>query len=184
MSYNAAIEEQYASGGEDMASLTVAMLDHPAFPAPQYVLMQLGGDPFDIAATVVLTDPSGAVIHAQPCAFRFIRPGADRDGPTDGNVSIDNVSGELEPLLRAASGSAEAVSVEFWQYVVEAPQLTTDYTTLGPPDEVIDGLVMDSVTLTEATAKGTVRYEDGRQLAVPTGPNATFDRDNYPSLFT
>lgn len=186
MSYSAALEEAYASGGEDEATVTVAKLDHPAFPAPAYVLMAMDGVAFDIGSTVAFKDPHGTVILAQPCAFKFTRPGADKDGPTDGKVRIDNVNRKLEPLLRAAMGSGEAVTMEFYEYLVAAPipAITTDFTSQGPPDGVIDGLTVDLVNLSETSAEGTVRFVDGRQTNVPTGPNAFFDRDNFPALFS
>jgi hypothetical protein len=52
------------------------------------------------------------------------------------------------------------------------------------PDEEIDGLELSNVQVTADQAEGTLTFADGRQTNIPTGPNAFFDRLNYPALFT
>lgn len=182
MALSAAVQEAYASGDALGVVLLAAEITHPTFAVPIRVVAGVDG-PTGVAPEdrVVLlpTAVSGIAVAHIPCAFEFTPPGADQDGPTDAKVRIDNVSDLLEEHLRGAVGYDAPVLITFRTYIVTPGEL--DQVT-GPDDE-IDGLELRVVTLNAESAEGTLQYPDGRQVSVPTGPNAFFTRDEYPGLF-
>lgn len=178
MTVSTALQEAYASGDTAGVVLTAAEIDHASFEAP--IRIVTGIDMADPDATVLLPlEEGGAKVPHVPCGFTFVRPGHDRDGPTDAKVSIDNVSDLLQGHLRAALGYNLPVTITFRQYIVSPGQLAA----VTGPDELIDGLLLRKVDLWEDRAEGTLSWPDGRQANVPTGPNAFFDTENYPALF-
>ena len=179
MSLSAALAEAYASGDSEGVVLTAAELDHSGFPATVFVVNGVEG-PAPGAAVSLPIEAGGEGVDHTPCAFTFVRPGADRDGPTDGRVMIDNVSDLLSGPLRDAIGYNEPIRVTFRQYRVLPGRLEA----VTGPDEVIEGLELSRVDLSPDTAEGTLTYQDGRLQNVPTGPDAFFDRENYPGLFS
>ena len=110
----------------------------------------------------------------------LVRPGADKDGPTDGRIRLDGVSGKLYPLFKEALGYGQPITLTFRQYRV-LPGHIDDVTG---PDEEIAGLQLQNVSVSGSMAEGTVAWPDGRKFNVPTGPDAFFDRGNYPALFS
>lgn len=178
MSVNAALAEAYASGDEEGVWLTAAELDHASFDEPVRVVT--GADDLDPEETVDLPlGEGGPRVPHRPCAFGFIRPGADRDGPTDAKIRMDGVSAELSEHLEAAGGYNQALRLTIRQYRVLPGQLAA----VTDPEEVIAGMQVREVELTEDSAEGAAGFPDGRQMNVPTGPYAFFDRDTYPGLF-
>ncbi|MCJ2009186.1 DUF1833 domain-containing protein [Methylobacterium sp. J-092] len=135
------------------------------------------GDP-DGKVYLPLEEGAEPVAHT-PCDFGFTRPGADRDGPTDGKLQIDNASDLLQDALKAAMGYNEPILITFRVYCF----LPGELEAVTGPDEVIEGLRLDTVDLTADSAEGALSYLDGRTQNVPTGPDAFFDRENYPGLF-
>ncbi len=181
MTLKAALAESYASGDEAGVTITAAQLDHVSFERPIFVLAGIDTATGEPAETIDLPiEEGGAGVAHTPCAFTFVRAGADHDGPTDGKVQIDNVSDLLHGPLKGAIGYNEPILVTFRQYRV-LPGFLGDVTG---PDEVIEGLRLAVVELTADTAEGTLSWEDGRDVNVPTGPNAFFDRASYPGLFS
>lgn len=181
MSVSLAIAEAYASGDTAGVVLTAASLDHPSFDAPIYVAAGIEAPDGDPDGKIMLpTEEGGPPVAHTPCAFTFIRPGADRDGPTEGRVQMDNVSDLLQGPLKNAVGYNESISVTFRQYRVLPGRLAQ----VTGPDEIIEGLLLSTVDLKADTAEGTLAYEDGRMQNVPTGDDAFFDRENYPGLFS
>lgn len=181
MTLKAALAESYASGDEDGVTITAAQLDHASFEAPVFVVTGIDTATGEPAETVGLPiDEGGAPVPHTPCGFSFVRAGADHDGPTDGKVQMDNVSDLLHGHLKGAIGYNEPILVTFRQYRI-LPGAVADVTG---PDEVIEGLLLAVVDLTADTAEGTLTWEDGRSVNVPTGPDAFFDRASYPGLFS
>lgn len=181
MTLKAGLAESYASGDEEGVVVTAAQIDHESFDAPIYVVTGLDtatGEPAEKVGLPI--DEGGPRVLHTPCAFTFVRTGADHDGPTDGKVQIDNVSDLLHGPLKGAIGYNAAISITFRQYRVLPGALAA----VTGPDEVIEGLLLTTVDLTADTAEGTVSWPDGRDQNVPTGPNAFFDRANYPGLFS
>lgn len=180
MSVSLALQEAYASGDEEGIVLTTAEIDHASFDAPIRIVSGVdgaAGDEDDLIPLPLVA--GGQPIGHKPCAFGLTRPGHDEDGPTDARVRIDNVSALLQEPLKLALGYNLPIHVTFRQYRVLPGQLGA----VHGPDEVIEGLLLSRVVLQPDTAEGTLSWPDGRSQNVPTGPNAFFDRSEYPGLF-
>jgi hypothetical protein len=181
MTLSAAIEEAYASGDEEGVTLSAFQIDHPSFDEPLYGVRGFDDAPNDPDFYVMLPiEPGGEKIRHKPCGFSLTPPGSDNDGPTDGKVTVDAVSMHLYPYLKDALGYGEPITITFRQYQI-LPDGLGDVTA---PDEEIAGLQLSNVTLTATSAEGTVAWPDGRKFNVPTGPDAFFDRESYPALFS
>lgn len=180
MSLSAALEEVYASGDEEGVVIDTVEIDHVSFDGPVLWARRVLGLADDDAVIMLPIEEGGDPVAHTPGGFRLVRPGADKKGPTDGRIILDGVSGQLYPLLKAALGHGEPITICFRQYRVLPGQLDA----VTGPDEEIAGLQLQSVSLSATQAEGTVAWPDGRKMNVPTGPEAFFDRDNYPGLFS
>ncbi|KQP36700.1 DUF1833 family protein [Methylobacterium sp. Leaf100] len=182
MTLSAALAEAYASGDEEGVILTTCEVDHPSLDAAILLVQNVDSDlgaPGDTLALPLFE--GGPRLPHQLCAFTLIPPGADMDGPTDGKLQIDNVSDLLHELMRGVVGYNEAITIGFRQYRVLPGQLDA---VTGPDDDDLTGLEMTRFDISAERAEGTIAWPDGRQLNVPTGPNAFFARDDYPALFS
>lgn len=185
MSLSAALEEFYASGGEDEVAVIAIEILHPGFEPIRWVSRLEAQDGAE-NETIILplieggTIEQGTKVPFQLCAFHLLAPGSDKDGPTDGKLRLDGVSGQLQAPLKAAQGFGEPIRVTFRTYLVSSP---AELATVTGPDELLEGLELSNVAITSDMAEGSLTYSDGRNAAVPTGPNAFFDRGNYPALF-
>lgn len=182
MSLSAAIEEHYASGGEDGVAVPAIEFAHPAWAVPIRWVTKVEDPDGDETKTIDLPlILGGAKVAHVMGAFQIVHPGQDKDGPADGKIRLDGVSAELQEPLRAAQGFAEPVRVTIRSYLASS---LDELRAASGPDEVIEDLELASVQVTADMAEGTLTYRDGRNLNVPTGDNAFFDRGNYPGLFT
>ena len=180
MTISAALAEYYASASTDSYIVLVGTLDHPAWPEPQHMISGVDPDPDNPDYRVMMPKEGGGTLSCIPCAFGITPLGHDRDGPTDGRVTIDNVNDLLESHLEAGLGYNEPITVEIRTYLVPPAGLGA----VTEPDEVIEGLILREVTFPSMSrAEGTISFIDGREQNVPTGPNAFFTRDEYPGLF-
>lgn len=181
MTLSAAIEEFYASGGEDGVAVPAIEFAHPAWAVPIRWASKVEDPDGDETATIDLPLIAGGpkAPHVMG-AFQIVHPGQEKDGPTDGKIRLDGVSGKLQEPLRAAQGYAEPVRVTIRTYLASS---LDELRAVTGPDEVIEDLELASVQVTADMAEGTLAFRDGRNLNVPTGDNAFFDRGNYPGLF-
>lgn len=182
MTYSAAIEEYYASGGEDGLAVPAIEIQHPAWSGPILWVSKVEDPTGDEAATIdlPLTEGGQKTAHVMG-AFTIVHPGQDKDGPTDGKIRLDGVSAELQEPLRAAQGFSEPIRVTLRTYLASS---LDELRAATGPDEIVSDLELASVSVTADVVEGTLTYRDGRNLNVPTGDNAFFDRENYPALFT
>jgi hypothetical protein len=102
----------------------------------------------------------------------------DEEGVVITTLEVDHASLDL---MKGVVGYNEAIKITFRQYRVLPGQLAA---LTGPDDDTLTGLEMTAFDISAERAEGTIAWPDGRQQNVPTGPNAFFDRDSYPALFT
>ena len=182
MTVSAALRETYASGDDEGIVIETLEVDHASLDAAIRLVRNVDGQLGEPGETMSLPiEAGGPRLPHLLCAFEVIGPGADSDGPTDGKIRIDNVSDLLHGLLKGAIGYDQAVRVTIRFYRVLPGRL--DEVT-GPDDDSFTGLEMTAVEISADSAEGTIAWPDGRQQNVPSGPNAFFDRANYPALFT
>ena len=182
MTLKQALQEAYASGDEEGVVITTLEVDHASLDTAILLVQNVDselGEPGDTLA-LPLVEGGPKVPHLL-CAFSIVAPGADADGPTEGKMQIDNVSDLLHDLMKGVVGYNEAIRITFRQYRILPGQLAA---VTGPDDDTLTGLEMTAIDLSAERAEGTIAWPDGRQQNVPTGPNAFFDRDSYPALFT
>lgn len=180
MSYDDAMREAIASGSGRDTVLQVMELNHPGFTAPVRWVMIIGELNEDGENPIISLpiSPGNWQDHVI-CFFSFIRPGAERDGPTEGRLRIDGVSSLAYNQLKQAVDYDAAISVTVREYVVGPGGISA----LTGPNSTVEDLEFSDVTLDGSSATGKLEYPDGSQLNVPTGPNAFFDDENYPTLY-
>ncbi|GJD58154.1 DUF1833 family protein [Methylobacterium dankookense] len=182
MTVTAALREAYASGDTEGVVIETLEIDHASLDAAIRLVRNVDsqlGQPGDTLALPV--EAGGARLPHLLCAFDVVAPGADSDGPTEGRIRIDAVSHLIHGLLKGVIGYNEAIRVTIRFYRVLPGQIDA---VTGPDDDSFDGLEMTTVDLSAERAEGTIAWPDGRQQNVPSGPNAFFDRDQYPALFS
>jgi hypothetical protein len=182
MTMKQALREAYASGDEEGVIITTLEVDHASLETPIRLVQNVDselGEPGDTMALPL--DEGGPKVPHLLCAFSIVAPGADQDGPTEGKLQIDNVSDLLHDLMKGVVGYNEAVRITFRQYRALPGQIAA---ITGPDDDTLTGLEMTAFEISAERAEGTIAWPDGRQQNVPTGPNAFFNRDSYPALFT
>lgn len=182
MTVSAALRETYASGDDECVVVETLEVDHASLDAAIRLVRNVDGQLGEPGETMSLPIEAGGPRLAHLlCAFEVIGPGADSDGPTEGKIRMDNVSDLFHELLKGAIGYDAAIRITIRFYRVLPGRL--DEVT-GPDDDSFSGLEMTAVQLSADSAEGTIAWPDGRQQNVPSGPNAFFDRANYPALFT
>lgn len=175
------MQEAIASGTGNKTVIQTLQLDHPGFSDPVRWAMIIG-EPIDIGVDPTVLLPLGdgtSAVHVLRF-FSFIRPGAEKDGPTEGRLRIDGASGEIYAQLKLALSYDSPIRATAREYIVGPSGLAG----LVGPDAVIDDLELAEVSLDGSAAEGKLEYADGSQLNVPTGPHAFFDRVEYPTLYT
>lgn len=182
MTVSAALREAYASGDDEGVVIETLEVDHPSLDGPIRLVRNVDGQLGEPGETLSLPVEAGGPREPHLlCAFELIAPGADSDGPTEGKIRMDNVSDLFHELLKGAIGYDAAIRVTIRFYRVLPGRLEA---VTGPDDDSFSGLEMTAVELSADSAEGTIAWPDGRQQNVPSGPDAFFDRANYPALFT
>ncbi|TDR90287.1 hypothetical protein [Enterovirga rhinocerotis] len=177
--YDAAMREANSSGGFDKTVVQTIELSHVGFTVPVRLAMVIG-EPQEVESVVSLRLEDNSIVDHALCFFSFIRPGAEKDGPTEGRLRIDGASSQIYAQLKSALDYDEPIRATVREYVIGSAGLAA----LGKPNSVIPGLEFEEASLDGASAEGKLEYVDGSNLNVPTGPNAFFDRDNFPTLYT
>ena len=78
MTLKAALAESYASGDEEGVVVTAAQIDHESFDAPIFVVTGLDtatGEPAEKVGLPIVE--GGPPVQHTPCAFTFVRTGAE-----------------------------------------------------------------------------------------------------------
>ncbi|MBB3020637.1 hypothetical protein FHR70_003723 [Microvirga lupini] len=163
-----AMEEAYASAPQDVVFLHTIELNIPGDDGPARFVV---GDEGDANGLVYLTLETGATVPFTATAFDAIPPGADNDGPTDGTLVIDGVSGELAEVLENAAVMAGTITAIYRNYRSDAR---------FEPGEVISDLRVKSASVTETRVEGAFGFDDVGSQAFPRD---TYDKDHYPGLY-
>lgn len=169
----AAMEEAYASVPEHVVFLHTIEMDIPGDFTPRFFVV---GDEGNEAGMVSLWvearegRPEGWYDHVAT-AFDIKPPGVDNDGPTEGTISIDGVSGEMTQILESAAIAPGTIRLIYRNYRSDLR---------FEPGEIVSGLKMKSVSVSATRVEGTIGFDDVGSQAFP---RATYDKDNYPGLY-
>lgn len=123
------------------------------------------------ANTIQLTLETGATVPFQATAFDITPPGYDDDGPTEGTIAIDGVSGELVPLLEAAAVSPGTIRVTYRNYRSDAR---------FEPGEIITGLKIKAASVSGTRVEGAAGFDEVGEQAFP---RVVYDIEKYPGLY-
>lgn len=157
--------EAYASNDRGVTIIETLELAHPAFAEPARVVSGVEED-------MMLPLKSGATpVLFKACAFRATPPSFGDGGPSEWQISIDNVSSLMNGYLDATLGDNRPISVTYRAYRMN---------DLTGPGEVIEGYMLRSVDLTATSATGTLYLED---VALQAFPRATYSLTDFPGLW-
>jgi hypothetical protein len=164
-----AMEEVYAAVPSSVVVLHTVEANHASFPTPIRVVT--GDDGLAASQLVPLTLETGETVDFTAMAFDVTPPGFDDKGPTPGRIRLDLVSGELIEPLEAAATSAGAIEVTYRAWRSDQR---------GAPGDVVKGLKLRRVALSETAAEGDVGFDEVGKQAFP---RQTYSIDLYPALF-
>jgi hypothetical protein len=165
MSLTQAIQEAYADPEIDDDILDTLELDHPSFETPIRIIANAESD-----MDLPLEEGRGIVLF-QACGVKVTLQGYDDDGPTSGQLLIENVSKKLVPYLKAAVQAGSAMTVTYRGYT------TSDLST---PGEVRGGMLLSRVSLSPTTATGTL--EPATKADRQAFPRLTYSLAKYHAL--
>lgn len=160
MTLTEAMKEAYAD--PDLATVihdTIEM-NHPSFAdGPLHFVCNVEND-------MVL----GGVLHKR-VGVTLTLTGFDDDGETQGQLTLDNVSGQLVGPLREAVKAGFPIQVVYRAY--------TDQNVVTP-GEVRAGLILSKVSLNATSATGTL--EPSSKHDTQAFPRLTYDPERYKAL--
>lgn len=159
-----AMTEAYAANASSDRVYETMELNHITFDQPIRVVTGVDSD------MVFPIIPNGPGVTFIACALTLVLPGMTEDGPTQAQVTLDNVSAMLNDPLNAAVASDQPV------YAIYRAYTTADLTQ---PGDIIGGLELWNVDLDASSATGTLRF---RELELQAFPLATYDQDYYPAI--
>jgi hypothetical protein len=165
MSLTDAVREAYADPDVDDDILDTLEMDHPTFATPVRIIANADSD-----MELPLENSQGMALF-QACPVSIQLTGFDDDGPTQGQVRIDNVSGMLEPYLREAVKAGKPLTVIYRGYVMS---------DLTKPGELRGGMLLSRVSLSPTSAIGTL--EPATKADRMAFPRITYSLAKYRAL--
>ena len=139
-------------------------LDHPTFETPVRILANGESD-------MTLPIEGGTQVLFQACGVAITLQGYDDDGPTTGQVLIDNVSKLLQPYLKDAVQAGLPITVKYRGYT---------RSDLSAPGEIRGGMLLSRVSLGPTSATGTL--EMATKADRQAFPRLTYDLAKYKAL--
>ena len=161
--YTAAIREAYASAPSDQIILHTISLSHVDWEEPLYLVR----DYQDLTAALETDE----LVTFKAAAFDFIHPVLTTSSVPEVTVSIDNVSGEIFPLLDAVSASKDKITLVYRPYLsneLSGPQM-------NPPLS----LTLSTISVSSYTIIANARLSDTGRRAFPT---SNYNLSDYPAL--
>ncbi|WP_046869354.1 DUF1833 family protein [Microvirga massiliensis] len=165
MSLTDAIQEAYADPDIDDVIIDTIELDHASFAEPVRIVCNVEQD-MDLPI-----NDGGLKARFIACGVKVTLQGFDDDGPTTGQLAVDNVSKLLQPHLKAAVKAGLPLNVTYRGYTVS---------DLSRPGEVRGGLMLSKVSLGPTSATGTL--ETTSKADRQAFPRLTYSLADYPAL--
>jgi hypothetical protein len=165
MSLTQAIKEAYADPEVDDDIIDTLEMDHPTFDEPVRIVANALED-----MTLPLGNGQGSALF-KAVGVSLTLQGFDDDGPTTGQLRIDNISKILQPYLREAVKAGQPLTLLYRGYT------TAD---LSEPGEIRGGLLLSRVSLTVTMATGTL--EPATKADRQAFPRVTYSLAKYQAL--
>lgn len=169
--HSEAMLEANASCPPDEVQYCTLELEHPSFDQPVYVVANVADD-IELGIEVGSDPNQGQMVNHIACPFKAEYPEQREGQPPQCRVSIDNVSRELLPKIRAAMGVRAYVRVTYREY------LGSDLTepAYGPVQ-----FVLSKVTVRAATLTGTIMVGNLQNKRFPRA-NCNYTTTEFRSL--
>lgn len=165
MSLTDAVKEAYADPEIDDDIIDALELDHVSFPEPIRIVPNADED------MMLPVEAGGPKFTHQALGMKITLTGFDDDGQTQGQVTIENVSGKLQPYLQEAVKAGSPITVTYRAYVAS---------DLSRPGEVRGGMFLSRVALNATTATGTLEAQSRHDTQA--FPRLTYSADKYKAL--
>lgn len=172
-SLTAAQQEAYAYVRPDDLWLIAVMLEHEMVSFPLYFIDGVDEE-------VSLPPKVGeAPITFKPTSFSFKAPPfAAKEGPGQGELQIDGVSGEIYDASRWAGVNGMPVECTILIYKISMASGTADFGVSGPHQRY-EGLRIEKINLTATSASASLKVRDWGNVNFP---RQLFNRTLYPAL--
>lgn len=153
--HNELMLEAQASCPPDDVAICALELEHPSFNQPVYIVANVVDD-IELGIEAGADVNQGQMVNHVACPFKAEYPEQREGQPPQCKVSIDNVSRELLPKIRAAMGVRAYVKVTYREY------LGSDLTepAYGPMQFVLAKVSVKASTLTGTIVVGN--YQNKR----------------------
>src|SRR5690606_18678323 len=114
--HSEAMLEANASCPPEDAEYFALELEHPSFDQPVYIVTDVADD-LELGIEAGSDVNQGRMVNHIACPFRYTYPEQREGQPAQCQVSIDNVSRELLPKVRAAMAVRAYVKVSYREYL-------------------------------------------------------------------
>lgn len=151
-SHSEAMLEANASCPPDETLYCTLELEHPSFDQPVYVVANIADD-IELGIEAGIDVNQGQMVTHIACPFKAEYPEQREGQPPQCKVSIDNVSRELLPKIRAALDVRAYVKVTYREY------LGSDLTepAYGPVQFILSKVTVKAATLTGTITVGNLQ---------------------------
>jgi len=164
-----AIKEAYASAPDDVVILHTLEFLHPSFATPIRVVHDHVDHEFTLEASA--PENAGEEVIFVGYSFEFALPEVMTTGVPEIQISIDNVSDEIEDNLIQASQSADAVEVIYRVYLSDDPT--------GPQNDPPLKLTLIHAMATDLQVVGRATFAD---VVNRRFPNQDYTAARFPGL--
>lgn len=184
MTWNAAIEEAYASAPVDDYVVRTLELIHPAFvddeDAADSIRVSLDDRSWDLEIETGAPLFAGETKTFEPLAMEITLPEQGESGFGSLKMALDNIPRDVFRQISAAATVRASAILIYREFVAERDTETGEYSVSGTADLIIDQLTVKVVDATVLRIEATATFVDLLNKAFPT---RTFNRDDFPGLF-
>lgn len=168
-------EESYAYCDPDDLWLDAVELMHPLLPDTLRFIQGIAP-----GSTIGLPPDEGlglAVFTGVAFTWRDA-PAAAKEGPGEGELSVDGVSGELRNYLKQVATDGNPIVCNVLVYQIKMVNDAPQWGVTGPHQK-LDGFLIPRVTPKATTITASLKVRD---LGKINFPRVIFSRELYPSL--
>ena len=167
-------EEAYAYVRTDDLWLLGVILEHAMVSFPLNFI-----DGYDQEVSLPPDDLGSPNVLFKPTSFSFKAPSASvKEGPGEGQLQIDGVSGEIRDAARWAGVDGNPVLCTVLVYQIKLVNGVPNF-NIGAPHQRYSGLRIEKISLTATSASASLKV---REWGNTNFPRELYDREKYPAL--